>query len=403
MFVTGPRLSSTYRGMTISYDEAIERAKTIVPVAKRNALAAEELRRMPEENIRAILESGLMPLMRPKAFGGYEGDWMTQIDCVSEVARFCGSTGWCMTFLMQHQYFLTLFPEKAQRFVYERQPDPTILTSFHPTGQAKEVTGGLEIEGRWHFASAGDYCKWAILGAWPQSADGKITKYDVLLRPDQFRIDPVWNAMGLRGSGSQDVVVERTFVPYEFTYNHDDALIGTAPGQSVHEGVLYRAPLVLNSGFAVMTPLHGIARGAYESFVDLTAGRGSRPMGARPSEKVDVQIEIGQSSAEIDLAYLVTEKLSATIFKGGKTRRTDATRQRRDMRLVLDLLQSAVDRLFDLSGAHGLSGNHAIQRHWRDLHAIGHHAQWAAPAMQIAGRDALGLPYLPTDPYPIDE
>jgi 3-hydroxy-9,10-secoandrosta-1,3,5(10)-triene-9,17-dione monooxygenase len=402
MFVTGPRFSSTYHGMTIPYEEAIERALTIVPFAKRNVLAAEEQRRMPEENIRAILDSGLMPLMRPKMFGGYEGDWMTQIDCVSEVARFCGSTGWCMTFLIQHQYFLSLFPETAQRFVYERQPDPTILTSFHPTGRAKAVTGGLEIEGRWHFASAGDYCQWAILGAWPQSADGAITKYNVLLRPDQFRIDRVWNGMGLRGSGSQDVVVERTFVPYEFTYNHDDALIGRAAGHVVNDGVLYRSPLVLNSGFAVMTPLHGIARGAYESFVELTAGRGSRPLGAKPSEKVDVHIAIGESAAEIDLAYLVTEKLSATIFDGKKISRVDATRHRRDMMMVLRLLQSAVDRLFDLSGAHGLLGDHAIQRHWRDLHAIGHHAQWQAPAMQIAGRDALGLPLLPTDPYPLD-
>jgi 3-hydroxy-9,10-secoandrosta-1,3,5(10)-triene-9,17-dione monooxygenase len=72
------------------------------------------------------------------------------------------------------------------------------------------------------------------------------------------------------------------------------------------------------------------------------------------------------------------------------------------MMMLQMLLQSAVDRLFDLSGAHGLIGNHPIQRHWRDLHAIGHHAQWAAPALQIAGRDALGLPPLPSDTYPLD-
>jgi 3-hydroxy-9,10-secoandrosta-1,3,5(10)-triene-9,17-dione monooxygenase len=402
MFVTGPRISLDYRGMTIPYEEAIERARSIVPVAKRNALAAEELRRMPEENIRAILESGLMPLMRPRMFGGYEGDWMTQIDCVSEVARFCGSTGWCMTFLIQHQYFLSLFPEEAQRFVYERQPDPTILTSFNQTGQAKAVKGGYEIGGRWNFASASDYCQWAILGAVTKAEDGTTKRLNFLLRPDQFRIDRVWNAMGLKGSGSNDVLVEPTFVPASFVYDHDDALVGRAAGHSVHEGVLYRSPLILNSGFAVMTPLHGIARGAFESFVELTGGRGARPLGAKPSERVDVQIAIGESRAEIDLAYLVTEKLTATIFKGGKVARADAVRQRRDMMMVLKLLQSGVDRLFDLSGGHGLLGEHAIQRHWRDLHAIGHHAQWAAPAMQIAGRDALGLPPLPSDTYPLD-
>jgi 3-hydroxy-9,10-secoandrosta-1,3,5(10)-triene-9,17-dione monooxygenase len=403
MFVTGPRFSTNYHGMTIPYEEAIERARTIVPVAMRNARVAEDQRRMPEENMRAILESGLMPLMRPKMFGGYEGDWMTQIDCVSEVARFCGSTGWCMTFMIQHQYFLSLFPEEAQRFVYERQPDPTILTSFNQTGQVKEVRGGYEIDGRWNFASGGDYCQWGIVGGVTRAEDGSVKKrLNFLLRPDQFKIDRVWDAMGLRGSGSNDVLVEPTFIPDAFVYDHDDALVGCAPGHTVHEGVLYRSPLILNSGFAVMTPMHGIARGAWESFVELTGGRGARPMGPKPSDRSEVQIAIGESQAEIDLAYLVTEKLTATIFKGGKVPRVDAVRQRRDMMMVLKLLQRAVDRVFDMSGAHGLLADHPLQRHWRDLHAIGHHAQWAAPALQIAGRDALGLPPLPSDTYPLD-
>jgi 3-hydroxy-9,10-secoandrosta-1,3,5(10)-triene-9,17-dione monooxygenase len=307
-----------------------------------------------------------------------------------------------MTFLIQHQYFLSLFPEEAQRFVYERQPDPAILTSFNQTGQVKEVRGGFEIGGRWNFGSAGDYCQWAILGGVTTAPDGALKRLNFLLRPDQFRIDRVWNGMGLRGSGSNDIVVEPTFVSSAFVYDHDLALIGRAPGHSVHEGVLYRSPLVLNSGFAVMTPMHGIARGAYESFVDLTAARGARPLGPKPSEKADVQTAIGQSKAEIDLAYLVTEKLAATVFNGTRIARVDAVRQRRDMALVRQLLQSAVDRLFDLSGAHGMLGDHAIQRHWRDLHAIGHHAQWTAPALQVAGRDALGLPPLPNDMYPLD-
>ncbi len=223
-----------------------------------------------------------------------------------------------------------------------------------------------------------------------------------MLKPEQFKIDRVWDAIGLKGSGSNDIVVEPTFVPEAFVYDHDLAMIGKAPGQSVHDGVLYRTPLVLNSGFAVMTPMHGIARGAYDAFVELTAGRAARPMGARPSDRVEVQIAIGESGAEIDLAYLITEKLTATVFKGGKVRRADAVRQRRDMMMVLKLIQRAVDRLFDLSGTHGLLGNHAIQRHWRDIHAIGHHAQWQAPALQTAGRDELGLPPLPGDSYPLD-
>ncbi|HEX3973231.1 MAG TPA: hypothetical protein VHX19_18015 [Stellaceae bacterium] len=403
MLGTGPKFSLNYSGMTIRYEEAIERARSIVPAAKKNVQLAEEMRRIPEENAKAILDSGLMPLMRPKMFGGFEADWMTQIDCVAEVAQHCGSTGWVMTFFLQHQFFLSLFPLEAQRYVYEHQKDPTILTSFFQTGSAKEVPGGYEVGGRWHFGSGGDYCNWAILGGVIRNPDGSVKKrLNFLLKPEQFKIDRVWDAIGLRGSGSNDIVVEPTFVPESFVYDHDLAMVGKAPGHSVHEGVLYRSPLVLNSGFAVMTPMHGIARGCYNAFVELTGGRTARPGAARPADRVETQIAVGESGAEIDLAYLITEKLTATVFRGGKVMRADAVRQRRDMMMVLKLIQRGVDRLFDLSGTHGLLGNHAIQRHWRDIHAIGHHAQWQAPALQTAGRNELGLPPLPGDSYPLD-
>ena len=400
-FVTGPRLDANYHGMTIRYEEAMERARTIAPIAERNAAAAEELRRLPEENVNAILSSGLMPLMRPKRFGGYEADWLTQIDCVSEVARFCGSTGWVMAFFLTHQYFLSLFTEEAQCYVYERQADPTILTSFvNPAGQAKQVDGGYEINGRWPFASGGDYCQWAILGAFVVHNDVR-RQLNFLLRPDQFTIDRVWNSVGLRGSGSNDVIVEPTFIPQAFVYDHDDALVGQAPGQSLFDGPLYRAPLILNSGFPVMTPTHGIARGAYEAFVGFTSSR-NNIFGGKSADRADMQIAIGESKSEIDLAYLITEKLNATVLLGGSVKRADAVRHRRDYLMIHRLLQSAVDRLFNLSGARGLNADGSLQRFWRDMHAIGHHASWTAPSFQIAGRDELGLPRLPSDTYPLD-
>ena len=143
MLGTGPRFRGSYSGQRISRDEAIAKAKTIAPVALANAEKAEKLRRLPKENIDAILESELMPLMRPRRYGGYEADWMTHIDCVSEVARFCGSTGWCMSFLIQHQVYLSFFPQEAQDRVYGEHPDPKIVTAFAPTGKVTEVAGGF--------------------------------------------------------------------------------------------------------------------------------------------------------------------------------------------------------------------------------------------------------------------
>ncbi len=402
MFVSGPRINPNYGGMTIPYAEAIERARTIAPVARRNSELAEQMRRMPEETIKAILESGLMPLMRPKMFGGFEGDWMTCIDCVSEVGRFCGSAGWVMTFLIQHQVYLSLFSEEAQRYVYERQPDPMVATSFAPTGLVREVPGGVEVSGRWKFGSASDYCSWAIVGGVAKSEDGTVKKYNVLLKPEQFTIDRTWNSVGLKGTGSNDMLVEKTFVPASFTYLQSDAVAGRAPGSLLHhESLLYRTPFIVNGGFAVMTPMHGIVRGFYESFVGYLAKKAGGIVG-KTAELPHVQTAIGESKAEIDLAYLLTEKLSAATFGGVPIDRADAIRTRRDFAIVLKLLVGAVDRLFAYSGANGLDESLPLQRHWRDIHAISHHAQWQLPTLQIAGKDALGLLPQNGDPFAIE-
>jgi 3-hydroxy-9,10-secoandrosta-1,3,5(10)-triene-9,17-dione monooxygenase len=390
-WVTGPRLNTGYTGMTISYDEAIDRARSIVPAVKRNIERAEQARRMPEETVKAILDSGLMPLMRPKLFGGFEADWMTCIDCVSEVGRYCGSAGWVMTFMIQHQVFLSLLPEAAQRYVYERQADPMVVTSFAPTGQVREVPGGVEISGRWKFGSVGNYCSWAILGGFAKGTDGTVKKYNVLLKPEQFTIEQTWNSVGLKGTGSNDIIVEPTFVPTEFTYLQSDAIAGRAPGSLLHhDSQLYRTPFIMNGGFAVMTPLHGIARGFFETFVEYLAMKPGGIVG-KTAALPHVQAAIGESKAEIDLAYLLTEKISAYTFGNLPVDRTDAINARRDFAMVLKLLVGAVDRLFAFSGANGLDESLPMQRHWRDIHAISHHAQWQVPTLQNAGKDALGL------------
>jgi 3-hydroxy-9,10-secoandrosta-1,3,5(10)-triene-9,17-dione monooxygenase len=390
MLATGPRFRNPYAGQRISREEAIDRAKTIAPVAAANAEKAEKLRRMPEENIDAIVNSGLMPLMRPKRYGGYEGDWITHIDCVSEVAKFCGSTGWCMSFLIQHQVYLSFFPKEAQDCVYERHPDPRIVTAFAPTGKAKEVLGGFEIQGEWPFGSAGDYCDWAIVGGMVPSPDGGEPAHRMfLVKPGEFSMKDEWYSVGLKGSGSNTIVVrEPLFVPFSFTYDNADAQAGHPPGSLVHDWVLCHIPLALNSSFAIMTPMHGIARGAFESFVEFTRDKPSRFGQPKAAENYGVQTKLGEAAAEIDAAYLITEKMIATVFEGFHGE-IDKVRNRRDLVYVTRLLKSAVDRLFDMAGARGLKEGVALQRHWRDIHAICNHAVFNEVQFQAAGRAAL--------------
>ena len=390
-FVGGARVRPDCDDMQISYEEALERAQPIAEVAKRNAALTEELKRLPAENVEAIVDSGLMPLIRPRCFGGFEADWITHIDCVAEVARHCGSTGWVMSFLFAHQFYLSYFPIETQRIVYAAHPDPKIATSFAPSGKLVETPEGYEISGRWTFCSGIDHCDWAIVGAKLDEGSG-VQVCNFLLSPGQFSVEAVWNSVGLCGTGSNDIVIaESIVVPKTHMYRQGDALGGTAPGSLYHEGRMFSAPLALNSGFGVMSAMHGIARGAYESFVEFTRHRLALMGDENAVDNKDIQRAIGESKAEIDLAHLLTQKMSATAAQAGRPSVDDIVRTRRDFITLKNLLISAVNRLFEHSGARGLDQRNALQRHWRDLHAIGHHFTFAAPAYQSAGRHALDL------------
>jgi len=119
--------------------EVIERARGIAAAVAPQVERAEQLRRMPPENVKAMMDSGLMPLMRPARFGGLGGDWLDLLNACTEVGRVCGSTAWCFSFLVHHQWIFAYFPDAAQKRVFGTAPDPKFVFSFAPVGKVRPV------------------------------------------------------------------------------------------------------------------------------------------------------------------------------------------------------------------------------------------------------------------------
>lgn len=134
--------------------------------------------------------------------------------------------------------------------------------------------------------------------------------------------------------------------------------------------------------------MHGIARGAFESFVEFTRDKPSRFGSQKAAENDGVQTKLGEAAAEIDAAYVITEKMVATVFDGFHGE-IDRVRNRRDLVYVTRVLKRGVDRLFNMAGARGLKESVPLQRHWRDIHAISNHAAFGEVQFQNAGRAAL--------------
>ena len=79
-----------------SAEELISRAKALIPLLRANAGLAERLGRVPDENIGAIEEAGLLRMLMPVNRGGYWTDAATAATAMTHIASGCPSTAWVL-------------------------------------------------------------------------------------------------------------------------------------------------------------------------------------------------------------------------------------------------------------------------------------------------------------------
>src|SRR6185369_1114434 len=90
----------------VGYDEAMRRAREVVPVLRERAQAAEDARMLIRENEQLLHDTGLFRFHQPRAFGGMELDFVAIFDIPAELARGCPSTAWNVGNLATHHWKL---------------------------------------------------------------------------------------------------------------------------------------------------------------------------------------------------------------------------------------------------------------------------------------------------------
>ena len=152
--------------------------------------------------------------------------------------------------------------------------------------------------------------------------------------------------------------------------------------------------------YALFGPALGLARGAYDEFVQWTKQRYLTYTQLAIAQHVPVQIRLAEIGAQIDAAELLARRALATARKDytGMTLET-RTLLRRDWTYAMKLLRDAMDALIKISGSSGLMQSNPVQRCWRDVHAISSHVvmNWDVPAENF-GRMEFGLGLNPAYP-----
>jgi 3-hydroxy-9,10-secoandrosta-1,3,5(10)-triene-9,17-dione monooxygenase len=380
------------------YDELWGRAQQLLPVLRERAAGCEELRRLPDDTLRDLHDTGLFRMQQPRRVGGSELEFAAVVTFGALLARACASSAWNLVNLGSHHLLLGMFPPKAQDEVWNVSADTLIASSFvFPAGRAERVEGGYRISGRWPFSSGVDPSDWNLLAGQVAGAEGEPPEQRVfLLHRSQYTVHDTWFAGGLRGTGSKDVGVKEQFVPEHRTVAVADMKGGPTPGSSVNPGPLFQMPVFALFPYMLSGVALGIAEGLIDQFAAGSAGRG-KMTGAKIAAVQSVQLRLGEAAALARASRLFQvgncREAEAMIREGRVPDMPTKARYRLEGAYAVDWAVKAVDVLFMLSGASGLYESGHVARAFRDAHAVKQHFSFNTDvAGTTYGRVALGLP-----------
>jgi 3-hydroxy-9,10-secoandrosta-1,3,5(10)-triene-9,17-dione monooxygenase len=369
----------------------------LLPVFAARAQEAEDRRVLPAESIKALAETGFFRLLQPQSAGGLEADPLAFYTAVRAIASACGSTGWVASVVGVHPWQLALFPPQAQQDVWAADPATRMSSSYAPTGRATQTGQGHQLNGRWSFSSGCDHATWVLLGGIVTNDEGQPVDFRTFLLPaSDYTIDDVWDTVGLRGTGSNDIVVDGAFVPEHRSLSFTDVTRCACPGQQVNAGPLYRVPFGSIFSYAITTPIIGMATGAYAAHVEYQRGRvRASYVGQQAAEDPFGQVRIAEAAALLDAAWAALERNMAELMKGARAGEKLPLplrlRVRRDQVTGTGQAIRAVDLLFENSGGRALRTGTPIQRFWRDAHAGRVHAiNDPERALSMFGRGEFG-------------
>jgi alkylation response protein AidB-like acyl-CoA dehydrogenase len=364
-----------------------------------------ELGRVTDKAANLLRESGMVRMLQPKEFGGYEADPREFCELALELASKAPSIGWVGCVVGVHPFEFGQGDPRLQEEVWGGgKQDVWTASPYALIGRAKRVEGGFILNGQWPFSSGTDHCKWVVLGGMAESEDGPAGQFTVpfhfiLPRSDYEILQDSWNVMGLCGTGSKDVLVKDAFVPDYRTFNLADLNACKYADRFRPRSPLYQIPFDLLFPCAISVASIGIGAGVVNHFAEYTGGRVSR-MGAKATQNPYHMSSLGAALSDIDASRRHVLDELGEIYKfvvgGGKVTKEMKHKARLNQARSVRRVADAAAEVFKHAGGNASRVTNPIQRTWRDLSvAMGHACNVDDPVYAAYAGSLYGLPIPP--------
>ncbi|MEV0075492.1 acyl-CoA dehydrogenase family protein [Nocardia neocaledoniensis] len=380
--------------------KVLDNIAAIADQLRDQAPEAERLGQLPDATARLLKEAGPIRLLQPKKYGGFEAHPREFAETVMATAALDGASGWITGIVGVHPWQLAFADPKVQDEVWSDDHDTWIASPYAPTGIARPVEGGYIFNGRWQFSSGTDHCDWIFLGAMLGDPEGKMALpptmlHMILPRSDYTIVEDSWNVVGLKGTGSKDIIVKDAFVPDYRVMNGDHVIDGTAQREYGVTETLFKMPWSTMFPLGISSAVVGIAEGALAAHLDYQRDR----VGAQGTAVKDdpyVLFAIGEAAADINAARQEllsnVDRIFDLVDAGKEISFAERAAVRRTQVRAAWRAVTAVDQIFARSGGNAMRMDKPLQRFWRDAHVgLAHAIHVPSTVYHASALSSLGI------------
>ncbi len=365
--------------------DIVAAAQTLGQRFAENARAADEEDCFVAENYKTLKESGLVEAGVPRELGGGGATIPELAEMLRVLAHHCSSTA--LAFSMHtHQVAIPAWRWNTQK-VAAVEPllkriaaERLILLSsggsdwIGGSGRAERVEGGYRITGRKHFTSGAEAGNLLMTGAIlaEEGEEPMVLHFGLPMNSPHVRIDPVWKTLGMRGTGSHDVVIEGHVVP--------DAAVALKrkPGEwhplfQIIASIAF--PLVYSAYL-------GVAESACAIAVDLAKKRRSDHHVTSLIGRMQTELKGAQLAQAWMIDVTTRPQMSAETINEVMTGKA----------LFTAHAIQAVELAMEAAGGAGFYRAAGLERRFRDIQGARYHPLQSGSQAEYAGAMALGLP-----------
>ena len=395
------RPTSTWTGAGTALDhDVVARATALVPTIREYAEKSSEERRVAPEVMTELEEAGLFTLLVPARLGGLETNLRSMMECVAEVGRGDGSTAWAVALLNVCTWFATTFSDQAQEDMFSAA-EAKACGIFSPPLKSERVEGGYLVSGRWAYSSGSFAATWATLGIGVEEGDPRAL---ALIPASAWTIEPTWFVTGMKGSGSDTIVVEDHFVPDHRIQRFTDMVEGGF-GTS-HKGDEQNANMAFIpvAALILVGAQIGLGRHAMErTLANLPKKNVAYTCYTNARNSPTHQVGVAEAATLFDQAEMLMARAAADVDRaadaGVQLDKLTRARVRMDTGVIGELVTDGLRKLMTANGASSFADANVLSRIWRDAEIAARHAL----VMPELGKEAYGRMLLGADePLTVD-